>query len=69
MGSEPGGVVDESDVTAGEHRSATGLRLMPRGSVVSTVWSAASSSASEAKYEASIGAPASTMRGPAPRTS
>ena len=46
-----------------------GLRLMPRGSVVSTVWSAASRSASGANDRASIGAPTSTTSGPAPRTS
>ena len=47
--------------------SSTGLRLIPRGSVVSTVWSAASRSASGVKDDASIGAPTNTTSGPAPR--
>ena len=50
-------------------RSATELRWMARGSIVTTVWSPASRSASGAKESASIGDPSSSTAGPVPRTS
>jgi len=49
--------------------SSTGLPPMPRGSVVTTVWSPASACASGMKSAAGIGEPRCKRSGPSPRTS